>query len=295
LLPILVAVSMAVAATLSSQESPRPAGGGLADRFLQLDRYGDGKISAEEFPGSLFKQMDKDSDGFVTVAEAREYYRSRTARQAAPAAPPANVVSPERVNTPPGPAAATPSISASRVFTDLRFARDGQPGTKDDRGQWIGGTETIRFPQHQDKQFVSTGVWMDLPYFEAKGEQPWTGPRILVKESAQAPWRVDMSFPLAIRVDAMISATFNPRIGRRCCARVSRPRTPCCARVVAVRGSPDPARLAVRGSPDPAQADLIGSDVRPRASSPGGTSDNSSAIYRWVRCPPPRTESRRDG
>ena len=110
--------------TLSAQETPRPAGSGLADRFKQLDKNGDGKVSAEEFPGPLFKQMDKDGDGFVTPAEAREYYRSRTARQPAPVAPPAKVVSPERVNTPPGPAPAMPPVSASRAFTDLRFARD---------------------------------------------------------------------------------------------------------------------------------------------------------------------------
>jgi len=56
-------------------------GGGLAVRFKQLDRNGDGKLSAEEFPGPLFKQMDKDGDGSVTRAAARQYYSSRTARQ----------------------------------------------------------------------------------------------------------------------------------------------------------------------------------------------------------------------
>ena len=188
---------------LTARETPQPAGSGLSERFKQLDKNGDEKISAEEFPGPLFRQMDKDGDGFVTAAEAREYYRSRTARQ------PAKVVSPERVNTPPGPAPAKPPISSSRAFTNLNFARDAQAGTKDDRGQWISGTETMRFLSHQGKLFVSTGVWMDTPYFQAKGERPWTGPQILVKESAQAPWRVDMSFPLAIRVDAMISATFS--------------------------------------------------------------------------------------
>jgi len=180
-----------------------------ADRFTQLDRNGDGKISADEFPGPLFKQIDRDGDGFVTMEEARAYYRGRTARQAAPEAPPATVVSPERVNAPPGPAPTVPPVSKSRALTNLRCVRDCQPGTKDDSGQWISGTETMRFLQHRGMLFVSTGVWMDTPYFEAKGDQPWTGPQVLVKESAAARWRVDMSFTSAIRVDAMASATFS--------------------------------------------------------------------------------------
>ena len=45
--------------TLSAQESPRPAGSGLAERFKQLDKNGDGKVSAEEFPGPLFKQIGR--------------------------------------------------------------------------------------------------------------------------------------------------------------------------------------------------------------------------------------------
>jgi Ca2+-binding EF-hand superfamily protein len=40
--------------TLSAQET-QPARGGIAERFKQLDRDGDGKVSAEEFPGPLFR------------------------------------------------------------------------------------------------------------------------------------------------------------------------------------------------------------------------------------------------
>jgi catechol 2,3-dioxygenase-like lactoylglutathione lyase family enzyme len=64
----------------------------LEQRFKQLDRNGDGKISADEFPGPLFKQMDKNNDGFVTLEEARRYFAGRrTGRTAAgqPARPPA--------------------------------------------------------------------------------------------------------------------------------------------------------------------------------------------------------------
>jgi hypothetical protein len=73
----------------------------------------------------------------------------------------------------------------------------------------MGGTETMRLLCHKGKLFVSTGCWMDLPYGPRPGDRPpWTGPQILVKESAAGPWRVDVSFPSAVRVDAMISATF---------------------------------------------------------------------------------------
>jgi hypothetical protein len=109
----------------------------------------------------------------------------------------------------PGPPPASPPLSGSRAFTDLTFSTDYAPGTKDARGQRMGGTETMRFLHHRGKLFASTGTWMDLPYGpRPEGRPPWTGPQILVKESASAPWRVDVSFPLAVRVDAMISATF---------------------------------------------------------------------------------------
>jgi len=54
--------------------------GGLAHRFKQLDKNGDGKISAAEFPGPQFTQMDTNGDGFPTMEEARTFYAGRRRR-----------------------------------------------------------------------------------------------------------------------------------------------------------------------------------------------------------------------
>jgi catechol 2,3-dioxygenase-like lactoylglutathione lyase family enzyme len=74
---------MTFSIVLPAQQTTRP-GSGLAERIKQLDRNGDGKISAEEYPGPQFKQLDKDGDGFVTMEEARAFYAGRRAAPSAP-------------------------------------------------------------------------------------------------------------------------------------------------------------------------------------------------------------------
>jgi catechol 2,3-dioxygenase-like lactoylglutathione lyase family enzyme len=109
--------------TLLAQETPRPAGGGLAERFRQLDRNGDGKVGAEEYPGPLFKQMDKDGDGFVTLEEATRFLRER--RAAGPAAT-------QPASAPTAPAGgelkvvdAVFELCARDVIACAKFYRDG--------------------------------------------------------------------------------------------------------------------------------------------------------------------------
>jgi hypothetical protein len=168
----------------------------LEQRFKQLDRDDDGKLSAQELRApQIFGQMDADGDGFVTLEEARGYLRAQRASGLAEELRELGV----------GPV----NRSASTAFTGLQFTRDYEPGTRDAQGEWMGGTETLRLLAHDGKLFASLGYWTDTPYGQPKGDEPWTGAQILVKEGAGAPWRVDAGFgPEYLRVEGMISATF---------------------------------------------------------------------------------------
>ena len=60
---------------------PGQRGAVLLERFNQLDRNGDGKVTSDEFPNAdIFKQIDANHDGIVTLEEARTYYAGRRAR-----------------------------------------------------------------------------------------------------------------------------------------------------------------------------------------------------------------------
>jgi Ca2+-binding EF-hand superfamily protein len=56
-----------------------PAAGGRMQAALKAaDKNGDGKLSREEFPQpAIFKEIDKDNDGFATRAEIQAYYAAR--------------------------------------------------------------------------------------------------------------------------------------------------------------------------------------------------------------------------
>ena len=59
-----------IAASSSAQQPRAAAGASLEDRFKQLDRNGDGKLTRDEIP-RLFDQFDKNKDGVVTREEAQ--------------------------------------------------------------------------------------------------------------------------------------------------------------------------------------------------------------------------------
>ena len=97
---------------------------------------------------------------------------------------------------------------APRLFPGLQFAQDYVPGTKDPNGQWMGGTETMRLLAYGGKLYASLGYWTDVPYGQAKGDEPWTGAQVLVKEAAEGPWRVEVGFgPAYLRTEMLASVT----------------------------------------------------------------------------------------
>jgi hypothetical protein len=82
--PVVTISSLAVLFTChalcAQQPPPRSAGGGLAERFKQLDRNGDGKLTRDDMGQSpLLDQWDANKDGAVTLEEVSAFYTKRRA------------------------------------------------------------------------------------------------------------------------------------------------------------------------------------------------------------------------
>ena len=76
LLPTVLTVLLVWCVAGLAQQSQSAAG--LAQRFKQLDRNGDGKLSRDEFPQpAIFKDVDQNGDGFATREEIQAYYARR--------------------------------------------------------------------------------------------------------------------------------------------------------------------------------------------------------------------------
>lgn len=104
------------------------------------------------------------------------------------------------------PADAKPASAASVLLPlPITYTQDFQAGPKDIRGQSMGGTETMRLAAHDGKLFAGIGYWTDQP-----GSDPSPGAQILVKRGADAAWKLDRSFPGAMRVNCMEPVTIRP-------------------------------------------------------------------------------------
>ena len=94
-------ITASVAVLSWAQQTTQPVS--LAERFKQLDRNGDGKLTRDEVP-RLFDQFDANKDGVVTQEEARAF------RPGAPVSPASQTSMP------------TPSADTLKRTPDIRYA-----------------------------------------------------------------------------------------------------------------------------------------------------------------------------
>jgi hypothetical protein len=198
-------ITLAVASHALAQETPRAAADAVAARFKQLDRNGDGKLTADEagqFP--WFKRSDKNNDGVVTLEEVQAVFgqpsEAATSKRSGAAGSVrdevAKAIAYRKDSTGPVP------LSDSKVFTDLQFTRDWIPGTKDRNGKLMTGTECNYIVAHGGRLYAAVSLWNHDP------AAPNPGPGVLVKKSASAPWEVDVQFaPPSVRVAVLASLT----------------------------------------------------------------------------------------
>lgn len=102
-------------------------------------------------------------------------------------------------------------------FTSLQFSRDYTAGTFDTNGTPLGGTELLHLVAHKGRLYAANGSRQSLPYPGTPTNLPpgWVGAQFLVKDSANAPWRVDAVsnwldiIRLHLRVEALGDFTFD--------------------------------------------------------------------------------------
>jgi hypothetical protein len=178
---------------LCAQQTQRPANGGLLERFKQVDRNGNGKLTRDEIP-RLFDQVDKNKDGVVTFDEAKQFYEG-TARTRA-----GDSHSPDT-----GPAAGPTPKSNRQAFLDLKFTKDYFPGTNDRNGKLMSGVECNFIVAHKGRLYATVSTWKQKGW--NRGQT--TGPQVLVKMAHDAPWEVDTTFgPEYGRAECLRSVTF---------------------------------------------------------------------------------------
>ncbi len=65
-----VVIAAAIGLPVIAQATDQPSADGSSERFQQLDRNGDGKLTRDEIP-RLFDQLDRNKDGVVTREESQ--------------------------------------------------------------------------------------------------------------------------------------------------------------------------------------------------------------------------------
>jgi hypothetical protein len=208
---ITTALVLAFSVCAFAQEAP-------SRLFKQLDKNGDGKLSAEEFPYPVvFKQLDKDGDGSLSPKEAEAIPTRGNAPPTSAAPAPANPSKaattptakpdskPDSELVAPIPLSEVPrNDTAETPLARLIFTQDYFPGRKDSLGQFMGGTEAMWLAGHNGQLFAAIGYAADRP-----GDDPQPGAQIICKDSPDGNWRVEHSFgPGCMRVETLVSFAF---------------------------------------------------------------------------------------
>jgi hypothetical protein len=87
------------------------------------------------------------------------------------------------------PATAQGSIASHVAVADEPFSVSLRVGQRDTSGKFLGGTELINLVDYRRKLYAGNGYWMDVP-----GDDPTSGPQILVLDSPHASWRQEHVF-----------------------------------------------------------------------------------------------------
>ena len=101
----------------SGRAKPKTADIPLADRFRELDKNSDGKLTRDELGAGLFEFLNANGDDSVTLDEAREVIRVKgadTLRKAARNSPPPTAPAPASSSKGDAKAAASPSDGSLR-------------------------------------------------------------------------------------------------------------------------------------------------------------------------------------
>jgi hypothetical protein len=196
-------------------------GGSVTDRFKQLDKNGDGKLSADEVAAMpslarLLGVADADKDGGLSRDEIRAASKQfPKLAQLIGEEPPGEkkpAAQGRRSQIPPNTAPIDPKwgpdVEPKETTLKFTFVPDFLPGIKDVNGEVLGGTEMMRLTTHDGKLFGAVGYFGQDP---AQRRAP--GAQIVRKDSAAGKWMVDATFPDYVRVDTLVSATFTADAG----------------------------------------------------------------------------------
>jgi hypothetical protein len=102
----------------------------------------------------------------------------------------------------------TGQIKAQNQISWMQFSKDNYgPGTFDDQGNYLNGTELMRLTSYKGKLYAATSVFKDS--FAIATYPQYNGCQVLRKDSSTAPWRVDKSFGTRyLRTDALEKIVF---------------------------------------------------------------------------------------